>query len=68
MVIIVGFKLLSTTILPKTASTNIKKKAVNEIIGIHLFSFLNLSEPANKNRKIKPETTVTKRLIYSTQV
>ena len=41
MVIIVGFKLLSTTILPNTASTNIKKKAINEIIGIHLFSFLN---------------------------
>ena len=45
-----------------------KKKAINEIIGIHLFSFLNFSEPASRNRKIKPDNTVINLLMYSTQV
>jgi len=44
-----------------------KKNAENAIMGIHLFSFLNFNDATIRKRKIKPDTTVTSLLIYSTQ-
>ena len=68
MVIISGFKLVSTTILPKTASTSIKKKAPNAKYGIRLLVFRNLVDAYIKNKNTKPAKTEANLLIYSVQV